>query len=372
MAFLKSSLRLVRYGGKPMTGEEHTRKKSMEIGIYTLGDLCPNPVTGETISAGQRLEEIMAAAKLADEAGLDVFGVGEHHRPDYAVSAPSVVLAGISQVTRWITLTSATTVLNTVDPVRLMEAFSILDLISNGRAEIMAGRGAFHEAFHLFGYDKTHYDELFEEHLDLLLKILSEEKVTWKGIFRSELNEAVISPRPLQRKFPVWVGVGGSADSAVRAGRYGVNLAVAMLGGHPNTFRPLFDAYRQAAKKAGHDLNQLKVGVTGHAYLAKTTKQAKEEYYPYHSNYWNIVNAQQGSSLRLTREAFNRLAEPETALFVGSPDLIVEKILKQRELFGHQRFMAQLDIGGMPFKKVAECIELLATEVAPAVRKATR
>jgi probable LLM family oxidoreductase len=356
-----------------MTREEANRRQAMEIGIYTLGDLCANPFTGETISTKQRLEEIIMAAKMADEAGLDVFGVGEHHRLDYAVSSPSVLLAAISQVTKWITLTSATTVLNTVDPVRLMEAYSTLDLLSGGRAEIMAGRGAFLEAFELFGYDLSHYDELFEEHLDLFLKLISQEKVTWEGAHRSALHEAEISPRPFQKKLPVWVGVGSSPISAARAGRFGVNLAVAMLGGHPNNFMPLVKAYRQAAEQAGHNLDALKVGVTGHAYIAKTTQQAKEEYYPYHSNYWDLVNAQQGGPRSpISREDFERLAEPETALFVGSSEQVIEKILHQHELFGHQRFMAQLDIGGMPFKKVAESIERLATEVAPAIRKATR
>jgi probable LLM family oxidoreductase len=356
-----------------MTGEEANRRQAMEIGIYTLGDLCPDPFTGETISARQRLEEIIKAAKMADEAGLDVFGVGEHHRLDYAVSSPSVLLAAISQVTKWITLTSATTVLNTVDPVRLVEAFATLDLISKGRAEIIAGRGAFLESFELFGYDQSHYDDLFEENLELLLKLIAEDKVTWEGAYRSALHEAEISPRPFQRMLPVWVGVGGSRGSAARAGRYGVNLAVAILGGHPNTFKPLVEAYRQEAKQAGHDIESLKIGVTGHAYIAKTTEEAKEAYYPYYSNYWDILNAQQGGLWSpISRENFDELAKPENALFVGSSEQVIEKILQQHELFGHQRFMAQLDIGGMPFKKVAESIERLATEVAPAVRKATR
>ncbi|HSU80084.1 MAG TPA: LLM class flavin-dependent oxidoreductase [Candidatus Angelobacter sp.] len=356
-----------------MAGEEANKRQAMEIGIYTLGDLCPSPFTGERISARQRLAEILRTAKMADEAGLDVFGVGEHHRLDYCVSSPAVLLAAISQVTRWITLTSATTVLNTVDPVRLFEEFSTLDLLSEGRAEILAGRGAFLEPFELFGYDQSHYDQLFEENLDLLLNLTAHEKVTWEGVFRSSLNEAEISPRPYQKKLPVWVGVGSSRASAARAGRYGVNLAVAMLGGYPSDFKPLIDTYREAAKQTGHDLDALKVGVTGHAYIAKTSEQAREEYYPYHLNYWETVNAQQGGPRYVvSRKEFDQLTEPETSLFVGSSEQVVEKILRQHEMFGHQRFMAQLDIGGLPFKKVAECIERLATEVAPAVRKATR
>ncbi|MBI0578681.1 LLM class flavin-dependent oxidoreductase [Neobacillus cucumis] len=341
----------------------------MEIGIYTLADLGPNPHTGKTISAHQRLEEIIQAAKMADELGLDVFGVGEHHRLDYAVSAPAIVLSAISQVTKRIKLTSTTTVLNTIDPVRLFEDFATLDLLSNGRAEIIAGRGAFIESFPLFGYDVNQYDELFEEHIELFLKLNAEERVTWSGRFRSPLQAAEIAPRPLQKEIPIWVGVGGTPESAARAGRLGTGLALAILGGPPIRFKPLVDIYRQAASQAGHAPESLKVGVTGHAYISKTTEQAKDEYYAYHSNYWGYLNRQRGMSTHMSRADFEIMAAPETALFVGSSQQIIEKILYQYELFGHQRFIAQMDIGGMPFEKVAENIERLATEVAPVVRR---
>lgn len=344
----------------------------MEIGIYSLADLNPDPHTGKTITSKQRIEEIIKAAKMADEAGLDVFGVGEHHRSDYAVSTPAVVLSAISQVTKQIKLTSATTVLNTIDPVRLFEDFATLDLLSNGRAEIMAGRGAFLESFPLFGYDPKNYDELFEEHLKLLLHLNTNEKVTWNGLYRSSLKDTEIAPRPVQQKIPVWVGVGSSLESADRAGRLGTALAIVMLGGDPNEYKPLIDLYRISFDQAGHTLGNEKVGVTGHAYISKTSQQAKEEYYPYHSNYWFHLKQQHGVKQTISRPDFEKMAGKETALFVGSSQQIIEKILSQYELFGHQRFIAQMDIGGMPFKKVAENIERLATEVAPVIRKETR
>ena len=225
--------------------EEHT---PFEIGIYTLGDIVTNPLTGKTISAGERTHEIIEAAKLADEGGLDVFGIGEHHRLDYAVSSPQMVLSAIAQVTKNIKLTSATTVLNTVDPVRLFEDFATLDLISNGRAEITAGRGAFVESFPLFGYSFDDYDALFEEHLQLLMKLNESERVTWSGKYRSALHNSEIAPRPVQAKLPIWTGVGGTVSSAARAGRYGTGLTIAMIGGEHERFLPLVEAYRRSRK----------------------------------------------------------------------------------------------------------------------------
>lgn len=351
------------------TNESH-QQPSFEIGLYTLSDIAVDANTGKLGSAGQRLKEIVAAAKLADEAGLDVFGVGEHHRLDYAVSAPPVVLAAIAQATKRIKLTSATTVLSTVDPVRLFEDFATLDLLSDGRAEIIAGRGAFIESFPLFGYNTDDYDALFTEHMDLLLKLNEHEVITWDGEFRPALRQAEVAPRPHQSALPVWIGVGGTPQSAVRAGSFGVGMALALLGGEPERFKPLVELYRQAGVEAGHRPEQLKVSINGHGYIAKTTEQAKDEFFPYYSGYWHDVDRQRGMNrARMSRADFARLASPDTALFVGSPQQIVEKILKQHEVFGHQRVMLQIDIGGMPYKKIAAGIELLATEVAPVVRK---
>lgn len=345
-------------------------KSGFELGIYTLADIGPDPLTGHTVSAKQRVEDIIKAAQLADESGLDIFGVGEHHRLDYAVSSPAVVLAAIARETKQIKLTSTTSVLSTLDPVRLFEDFATLDLLSNGRAEIFAGRGAFIESFPLFGYSTNDYDELFTEHMDLLLHLNKNKLVTWSGNFRSPLKDAEISPRPLQERIPIWIGVGGTPESAIRAGKFGVGMVLAVLGGDPKRFKPLVDLYRQAGKEAGHLPQNLKVGVTGHTYIATTTQQAKEEFYPYHSNYWYYVNRQRGFGTKMSRNEFEQMASPNTALFVGSPEQIVEKVHRQYELFGHTRFLAQVDIGGLPFHKVAKNIELLATEVAPRIRKA--
>ena len=250
--------------------------------------------------------------------------------------------------------------------------FATLDLLSDGRAEIIAGRGAFVESFPLFGYDTNDYDALFSENMDLFLKLNENERITWDGHFRPSLENAEIAPRPLQKELPIWIGVGGTPSSAVRAGTLGVGMALAILGGDPVQFKPLVDLYHKAGIEAGHDLENLKVGVTGHGYISKTTQQAKDEFYPYYSNYRSYVNGQLGMGEgRMSRAEFEQITAPETALFVGSPQQIAEKILRQHELFGHQRFLAQVDIGGLPFSKVAKSIELLATEVAPIVKKAT-
>lgn len=342
---------------------------NFEVGIYTLADMGPDPLTGKAISAKQRMDEIVQAAQLADEAGLDIFGVGEHHRLDYVVSSPAVVLAAIAQVTKQIKLTSTTSVLSTLDPVRLFEDFASLDILSGGRAEILAGRGAFIESFPLFGYDLNDYNELFEEHMNLLLKANKNEVVSWNGKFRPSFQEGQIAPRPLQEQLPIWIGVGGTPDSAARAGRLGVGMALAILGGDPMRFKPLVDIYHEAGEQAGHHPDKLKVAVTGHTYVGETTEKAKEEFYPYYSNYWNYVSKQRGSYMRMSREDFEAAAAPSTALFVGSSDQVVEKILKQHELFGHTRFIAQVDIGGLPFDKVAKNIERIATEVMPKLKK---
>ncbi|MDM5334405.1 LLM class flavin-dependent oxidoreductase [Ureibacillus composti] len=343
--------------------------KKFEIGIYSLADMGPNPITGETITPKERIQEIIEAAKLADEAGLDIFGVGEHHRLDYAVSSPAVILAAIAQCTKYIRLTSTTSVLSTLDPVRLFEDFALLDLISGGRAEILAGRGAFIESFPLFGFDTRDYDQLFEENIELFNLLNKNEKVTWEGNFRPSLKDAEIAPRPAQKELPLWIGVGGTYESALRAGRLGVGMALAILGGDPIRFKPLVDGYYDAAKEAGHSSERLKIGVTGHTYISETLEKAREEFYPYYSNYWSYVNKQRGMGFRLTKQGFEGMTGERSALFVGSPNQIVEKILYQHELFGHERFLAQVDIGGIPFKQIAKTIELLATKVAPIVNR---
>jgi probable LLM family oxidoreductase len=340
-----------------------------EFGIYTLGDIVTDCYTGQTISPRQRLHEVIAAAKLADEAGLDVFGVGEHHRLDFVISSVPVVLAAISQATKRIKLTSATTVLSTIDPVRVFEDFATLDLLSDGRAEIISGRGAFLESFPLFGYELEDYKKLFAENLDLLLELNQHEVMNWEGTFRSPLKNAEIAPRPLQRKLPLWVGIGGSAESAERAGTLGIGMAIAILSGSPEPFQNLAETYRRSGAKAGHAPEDLKIAITSHGYIAKTSQQALDEYYPYYYSYRNAISPHPGQEYGVSRSDFGRFVSPVNTLAVGSPQQIIEKILYQHELFGHNRFMTQLDIGGLPFNKVATAIELLATEVAPVVRR---
>lgn len=352
-----------------MTNKE---RKGMEIGIYSLADLCPNPRTGKTVTAQQKVDQLIQSAKLAEEAGLDVFGVGEHHRLDYAVSSPHNVLSAISQVTKRLKLTTATTVLNTVDPVRLFEEMATLDLLSKGRAELIVGRGAYTEGFSLFGYDRYLGDQVFEEHLDLLQKLNANERLTWSGQYRRALQEAEIAPRPYQKQIPIWVGVGSSPESASRAGRYGTGLAVGILSGDWLRFKSLVDVYRQAASQTGHSETE-KVGVTGHAFIGKTSQQARRDYFPYHANYWTQLNRQQGKpAAPVSYQEFELLSSPDQALYVGSPQEIIEKIHRQFEVFGHKRLLLQLDLGGLPFKSVAQNIEFLGTEIAPAVRRLTK
>lgn len=345
------------------------QQTTFEIGIYTLADIGTDPLTGQRPSPNQRLNEIVAAAKLADEAGLDCFGIGEHHRLDYASSSPAVILSAIAQLTKQIKLMSTTTVLNTIDPVRLFQDFATLDLLSGGRAELIVGRGAFIESFKLFGYDINQYDALFEEHLELLMKLNEQEVITWEGKHHHSLEHVEISPQPMQEKLPVWVGVGGSPESAARAGRMGAKLALAILGGDPEYFKPFVQRYKREATAAGIPALEQQVTVTGHMYLAESDELARRQFYPYYHNYWRYVNASRGSSMEITPDQFRHMTNPDTALFVGSPELIVEKILQQHELYGHTRFLAQLDIGGLPYRKVVKNIECLATRVAPVIRK---
>ncbi|ASA24226.1 LLM class flavin-dependent oxidoreductase [Paenibacillus donghaensis] len=340
-----------------------------EFGIYTLGDIVQDCHTGQTISPRQRLEEVILAAKLADEAGLDVFGVGEHHRLDFVISSVPVVLAAIARETRRIKLTSATTVLSTIDPVRVFEDFATLDLLSDGRAEIIAGRGAFVESFPLFGYEIDDYHRLFAENIDLLLELNRNEVMNWSGAFRSPLKNAEIAPRPLQQRLPLWVGIGGSPESAEKAGTLGTGMAIAILSGDPKPLQPLAEIYRTAGRKAGHSPEALKIAITSHGYIAQTSQQALDEYYPYYYSYRNSISPTSGTQYRVSRSEFGQQVAHDNTLAVGSPQQIIEKILYQHELFGHSRFMTQLDIGGLPFAKVAAAIELLATEVAPVVRR---
>src|ERR671938_224038 len=329
----------------------------MKLGIYTFAERTPDPRTGRTVSPQERLRDLLEEIELADEVGLDVFGVGEHHRPEFAVSAPAVVLGAAAARTRRIRLSSAVSVLSSDDPVRVFQSFAHVDLISDGRAEIMAGRGSFIDSFPLFGYGLGDYDQLFSEKLELLLKVRDSERVTWAGKHRPPLEDAGVYPRPLQNPLPVWIAVGGTPQSVVRAALLGLPLAIAIIGGQPEHFAPLARLYREAARRAGHDPALLPVSINSHTYVAETSQRAGEEYFPTYAAMMNRIGRERGWS-PMGREQFEMGRSPHGALAVGSPEEVVEKILFEHELFRHRRFMAQISIGTMAHPKVMHAIEL--------------
>jgi alkanesulfonate monooxygenase SsuD/methylene tetrahydromethanopterin reductase-like flavin-dependent oxidoreductase (luciferase family) len=297
-----------------------------------------------------------------------VFGVGEHHRLDIAIASPAIVMAAVAAATRRIRLTSAVTILSTLDPVRVFQDFATVDLVSSGRAELIAGRGAFVESFPLFGHDLADYDALFAEKLDLLLNLNASERVTWRGRFRSALADAAISPRPVQAELPVWLGVGGNPESALRAARLGLPLALANISQKPEKFVAQIADYKRVGAEAGFGPDKLQVAIATHCHVAKDSQTARDEFYPYYSAYFRNHAPKTSYLADVPREQFEARAAPDGPIFVGSPQEIVDKIMRERELFGHQRFLAQVDIGGLPYAKVAESIELLGTRVLPMVQ----
>lgn len=339
----------------------------MEIGIYSFVELTPDPLTGRTIDARRRMADLLEEIELADQVGLDVFGVGEHHRPDYLASAPAVVLAAAAARTRRIRLTSAVSVLSSDDPVRVFQDFATLDLLSGGRAEIMAGRGSFIESFPLFGQNLDDYDELFAEKLELLLLVRERERVTWSGKHRPAIHDRGVYPRPVQHPLPVWIAVGGTPQSVVRAGSLGLPLALAIIGGYPARFKPLIELYREAARRAGHDPATLPVGINAHGYIAPDARRAADEAYPAFELTMNKIGRERGWP-PMSRAQFDAGCAREGALFVGSPEQVVEKILHQHEIFGHHRFLLQMSVGTMPHDRIMRSIELFGTRVAPVVR----
>ena len=336
----------------------------MQIGIASFVDT--DPAAGAR-GAAQRLRELVEQAELAEQVGLDVVAVGEHHRPDFAVSAPAVVLAAIAARTDRLRLSSAVTVLSSDDPVRVYQDFATLDLLSGGRAEIMAGRGSFTESFPLFGQDLDDYDELFAEKLGLLLAVRESERVTWTGRHRAPLAGAGVYPRALQVPLPVWIAVSGTPQSVVRAAALGLPLALAIIGGTPERFTPLVGLYRDAARSAGHDPATLALGVNSHTYVAASPAQAADEFFPYYGGMMSRIGRERGWP-PMSRAHFDQLASPAGAVVVGGPQEVIDKLLFEHELFGNHRFLAQISVGGIPHDKVLRAIELLGTEVAPAVR----
>lgn len=340
----------------------------MEIGLYTFAETALDPVTGRQVGAGQRLRDLLEEIELADQVGLDVFGIGEHHRPDYVVSAPAVVLAAAAARTERIRLTSAVSVLSSDDPVRVFQDFATLDLLSGGRAEIMAGRGSFTESFALFGQDLAHYDALFAEKLDLLLALREGERVTWSGRHRPAIDDRGVYPRPVQDPIPVWIAVGGTPGSVIRAATLGLPVALAIIGGTADRFRPVVELYRETGQQAGHDLDVLRVGINSHGFLAADAREAADTAFPPFAEVMTRIGRERGWP-PATRQQFDAESTLRGALFVGSPQQVIDKILYQHRLFRHDRFLIQLTVGRLPHARVMRAIELLGTEVAPVVRR---
>lgn len=342
------------------------QKKGMEFGLYTLGDHIANPFTGKRISAQQRIQEIIELAKLAEQAGLDFFSVGESHQDYFTTQAHSVVLAAIAQATNNIKIGSSSTIISTSDPVRVYEDFAAIDLISDGRAEIIAGRASRIGLFDLLGYDVQDYEALFEEKFNLLLQINENEKLSWEGQYRAPLKDAKVLPRPKDNTLPIWRAVGGTPASAMKAGYTGVPMMLATLGGPASAFKNVIDAYRETAKRSGHDTAELPVGVTGFFHVAETSQDALKQIYPYINEGMKLTNGQ-----GFPKQAFAQAKDKRSVINVGSPQEVIEKILYQYELFGHQRYLAQMDFGGVPFEQLAKNIEVIAEEILPAIRKYT-
>jgi probable LLM family oxidoreductase len=333
----------------------------MELGLATFADLSSG------ISPQQRMRDLMEEAQLADQLGLDVFAIGEHHRPDFVVSSPAIPLAAAAVLTERIRLSSAVTVLSSDDPVRVFQDFAQVDLLSNGRAEIMAGRGSFTESFPLFGYALDDYDDLYAEKLELLLKLRDATHVTWSGRHRPALHEAGVWPRPVQDPLPVWVAVGGSPQSVVRAGTLGLPLTLAIIGGQPERFVPLVELYREAASRAGHDPAQAKIAINTHAFVGATSEQADAAFAAPYLGMMNRIGRERGWPPSGLRE-YQALRSPRGAVAAGSPEQVAEKILFEHELFGHDRYIAQMSVGAVDHRDVLRSMELFGTEVAPVVR----
>jgi len=342
----------------------------MELGLSTFGEVMPDNTAGNAVNAHKRMQQLLAEAKLADELGLDVFAVGEHHRPDFIISAPEVVLAGMATITKNIKLSSAVTVLSSTDPVRTFQNFATLDLLSNGRAEIMAGRGSFIESFPLFGQDLNDYNELFSEKLAMLMKINESEKLSWKGMFREPVNNLGIYPRPIQERLPIWIAVGGTPESMARAGALNLPVTLAMLGGQPEHFLPLVELFRNSAIKAGHDVSKLQFALNAHAYIADDSQQAADELWPTYEKMMNRIGKERGWST-ITRQQFEA-SRRQGPLLVGSPQEVADKIIAQYKIFGNTRYLAQIVGGDIPHEKLLRSIELFATKVAPLVREACK
>ncbi|MDN5284913.1 MAG: class flavin-dependent oxidoreductase [Mucilaginibacter sp.] len=339
----------------------------MELGVSTFGEVHPDHKAGNAVNAHQRVQQLLEEVKLADEVGLDVFAFGEHHRQDFVISAPEILMAAAASITKQIRLSSSVTVLSSADPVRTFQNFATVDLISGGRAEMIAGRGSFIESFPLFGYDLDDYDDLFTEKLEMFLQINKQEVVNWEGKFRAPVRNQGVYPRPLQEAIPVWIGVGGTPASAKRAGRLNLPMIIAILGSAPKHFVSFVELYRESAEKAGHDVNKLQLAISSQSYFAESSGQAVDEFYPSYEALMNRVGKDRGWS-PMNKDQFEWLRN-DGPLIVGSVQQAIDKIMAQYELFHNTRFLAQLVTGFTPHEKVLKAIELFGTHVAPVIRK---
>lgn len=341
----------------------------MEVGLYTFGDIGQDPVTGKVTNTHQRLTNLMEEIELADQVGLDVFGLGEHHRPNYAISSPPVALAGVARSTKHIKLTSAVSVLSSDDPIRVYQQYATLDNITNGRAELMVGRGSFIESFPLFGYDLNDYDALFEEKLAMLLHMDEGEVLRWKGTDHTPyVNGAGVYPRPVNGNLPIWIAAGGTPNSMIRAGGLGLPLALAIIGGQPRRFSALANLYRKAAEQTGN-ADKARVSMNVHGFVARDSQHAAETFFPAQKQVMDQIGRERGWGPQ-SRAQFDEAMGPEGAQFVGSPQQIVDKILGLKEDLGFDRVLIQMAIGVIDHAEMMKAIEVLGTKVAPALRKA--
>jgi probable LLM family oxidoreductase len=350
-----------------MTKTQINHERSFELGLYHFVDNGTNPITGETQDSTKVMANLLESIELADQVGLDVFAIGEHHREEYLASAPVVILGAAAARTKNIRLSTAVTVLSSDDPVRVFQDFATLDLLSNGRAEIMAGRGSFIESFPLFGYDLKDYGALFEEKLRMLVKLRESEKVTWSGEFRAPLDNLGIFPRPVQVELPIWVAVGGTPASVVRAASMGLPVALAIISGMPEQFAPLFNLYRKTSKESGYDPTQIPLNLNSHGYITEDSQEAVDAYYPSATLMMNKIGRERGWA-PVTRQQLEQQRFLRGSDFVGTPEEVIEKILFQHEIFNHQRFLMYVGNRTIEHKKILHAIELFGTKVAPVVR----
>ncbi|MCB9169205.1 MAG: LLM class flavin-dependent oxidoreductase [Flavobacteriales bacterium] len=339
---------------------------AIELGLDTFGDVTAD-VNGDPLTPGQVIRNVVAEAELADRLGLDFFGVGEHHRPDFAVSAPEVVLAAIAGRTERIHVGSAVTVLSSDDPVRVYQRFATLDALSNGRAEVIIGRGSFTESFPLFGLELDQYEVLFNERLELFAELLKEGPVTWRGSTRASLTQQRVYPPTASGHLPVWIGVGGTPASVVRAARYGLPLMLAIIGGDPLQFRPFVDLYQRTLSEVGRGM--LPIGAHSPGHVAATDEQAREELWPHFATMYERIGRERGWG-KFTRQAYEQLAGPTGALCVGSPETVARKIVRMVKALGLSRFDLKYSAGTLPHERLMASIELYGKEVAPRVREA--